>query len=442
MKIYLKNAAVIRSAYDPPAVRNILIQDDMIAGFPVNEPENCERTVDLSGKVVVPGMVQTHVHLCQVLFRGLADDLPLMSWLKYKIWPMEAAHDEESTYLSAMIGITEMISGGVTTVCDMESVRHAGQAAKAIRDSGMRALFGKVLMDYNDTPEELGGMPASFFEDTETALSEAQKLIDRWHGAENGRIRYAYMPRGILTTTEDLLRRLKDLAEMNHCLIHTHACETEPESLLVKERRGSTEIKYLDRLGLTGENLLLAHCQFVDEEDIRILRETGTKVASCPIANLKLGSGIAPLERMRREGITISLGSDGAPCNNTLDMFQEMRFASLLQKGVLHDPEAMKAEDVFHMATQGGAEALGLGDEIGTLEEGKKADLAVLDLSQYQSVPVQTAVSSLVYSGNRNMVESVMIDGHWVYWKREFPDVDVVQIRREAEKSLHRILKP
>ncbi len=441
MKQLLKNGWILKNAYAEPVREELIVEDGRIAAFcPAGSAPACDTAADLEGMLVIPGMVQTHVHFCQVLFRGLADDLPLLSWLKYKIWPMEAAHDAESTYLSAMLGAMELIAGGVTTVCDMESVRHAGEAARAIRDTGLRAVFGKVLMDYNDTPEELGGMPAAFFESTKETLERAMELYRAWHGAADGRIRYAFMPRGILTTTEELLRELVSVSADTGCLIHTHACETWPESRLVQERRGLTEIKYLHRLGLTGERLLLAHCLCIDDEDAAILREQRVGVASCPLANLKLGSGIAPLERLRSEGVRLSLGSDGAPCNNNLDMFQEMKFASLLQKGTLHEPTAMKAADTLDLATRGGAQVLGLEREIGTLEAGRKADLAVLELDQAETAPARRSVSTLVYAGNPHMVRHVMIDGRWVYRNGAFPGLDVQKLRSDARAAQQRVL--
>ena len=441
--LLLTGGYVLRDAYSPVRRESILIRNDRIESFlPPDVPVPADtRTYDLGGMLVIPGMVQTHVHLCQVLFRGLADDLPLLSWLKNRIWPLEAAHDAESTYLSAKLGIMELIASGVTCVCDMESVRHADRAAEALLESGMRAVFGKVLMDYNDTPEELGGMPAPFFETTEETLRNADDLIRCFHGAGGGRIRYAYMPRGILTTTEELLSRLKDLSRENRCLIHTHACETEPESLLVKERRGLTEIKYLDRLGLTGESLLLAHCQYVDEEDLDILQDRQVGVASCVLTNLKLGSGIAPLQAMKDRGIRLSFGSDGAPANNTLDIFQEMKTASLLQKGVLHDPTAMKAEDVLNIATMGGAEVLGLSSEIGSLAEGKKADLAVLDMRRPECAPLIRSAAALVYCGNPSMVRSVMIDGRFVYENGVFPGLDPEDLYDKAAEARDRVVQ-
>jgi 5-methylthioadenosine/S-adenosylhomocysteine deaminase len=437
----LKNAVILKHAYDTPVRQNLLIGDDRIIGFyPAEHVPKSDVIIDLDGMMIIPGMVQSHVHLPQVMFRGLADDLPLLSWLKEKIWPLEASHDAESTYLSAMLGSMELIAGGVTTVCDMESVLYAEESARAIYEIGLRAVFGKVLMDYNDTPPELGGMPETFFESTKETIDKAMELYHGWHGKANNRIHFAFMPRGILTTTEELLQELAHLSSETGCLIHTHACETRPESELVEERRGLTEIKYLHKLGLTNERLLLAHCVCVDDDDIAILREKKIGVVSCPLTNLKLGSGIAPLEKMRSENVHLAFGSDGAPCNNNLDIFQEMKFASLLQKGTLHEPTAMNARDTFDIATRGGANSLGLDADIGTLEVGKKADLAVLDLDQHETAPLQYSVSSLVYAGNPHMVRHVMIDGRWVYWNGEFPDLDVARLREKALAAQKRVL--
>lgn len=441
MKTLLTNCRVIKDAHSLPVRENILIDGQTIVGFPKEYRQQEVQIVDLNGRTVIPGFVQTHVHFCQVLFRGLADDLALLPWLRTKIWPLEASHNEASTYLSAMLGGIELLAGGVTTVCVMESVQHADAAARAIERLGIRAVFGKNMMDYTDTPEELGGMPASFIETTKQTIEESKKLLDRWHGKADGRISYAFMPRGILTTSEELLMELKSLSKEYGVLIHTHACETEPESVLVKNRRGNTEIKYLEHLGLARENLLLAHCVCVDEDDISILKEKRIKVASCPLTNLKLASGIAPLDRFLKENITFSFGSDGAPCNNNLSMFQEMRYASLLQKGILHNPEAMKADAVFHAATMGGARALGLENICGSLEIGKRADLAVLDFEQPSILPSPVSIATIVYAGNSSMVTDTMVDGKWVYRNKEFVNIDINLIADKAKKELSALLE-
>lgn len=442
MKTLLKNGYLFTGTEDKPVRGELLIEDDRIAALlPAGATAEGAAVVDLHGKAVIPGFVQTHVHFCQVLFRGLADDLALLDWLRTKIWPYEAAHDEDSTYLSALLGSLELLAGGVTTVCVMESVRHADAAARAIEEVGIRAVFGKAMMDYTDTPEALGGMPDAFIETTKESIDRSLALLKRWHGAADGRIRYAFMPRGILTTSEEMLRELRCLSREYQVMVHTHACETVPESQLVQRRRGLTEIKYLDRLGLTNERLLLAHCLCIDDEDIAILQRTGTGVASCPLANLKLASGVAPLHRMSQAGIRLSLGSDGAPCNNNLDMFQEMKYAALLQKGVSHDPTQMPAGEIFRIATSGGARVLGLQEVTGSLESGKKADLAVVDFDRRELAPAPSSLAALVYSGNPRMVTDTMVDGRWVYRNGAFPHVDEERIRAMAREAVRRVLE-
>ena len=414
MKTLLKNGYLFTGGSEPVR-QELVVEDDRISALlaPGTVVE-ADAVVDLQSRAVIPGFVQTHVHLCQVLFRGRADDLALLDWLRTRIWPYEAAHDEDSTYLSALLGCMELLAGGATSVCVMESVRHADAAARAMEETGIRGVFGKAMMDYTDTPAALGGMPDAFIETTQESFDRSMALLKRWHGAAEGRIRYAFMPRGILTTSEEMLQELCRLSREYGVLVHTHACETVPESQLVEQRRGLTEIKYLHRLGLTGERLLLAHCLCIDDEDVEILRSTGTGVASCPLANLKLASGVAPLQRMKNSGVRLSLGSDGAPCNNNLDMFQEMKFAALLQKGIYHDPTWMPAEDIFRIATEGGARVLGMAEETGALAVGMKADLAVVDMNRREAAPAPRSVSTLVYSGNPGMVTDTMVDGHWV----------------------------
>jgi 5-methylthioadenosine/S-adenosylhomocysteine deaminase len=441
MKTLLKNGWLIKNADTPPVREDMLVENDRIAAvLTPGGDTKADEIVDLEGRAVIPGFVQTHVHFCQVLFRGLGDDLSLLDWLRTRIWPYEAAHDEDSTYLSALLGSMELLAGGVTSVCVMESVRHADAAAKAIEETGIRAVFGKAMMDYTDTPEALGGMPAAFFETTQESVDRSLALLKKWHCRANGRIRYAFMPRGILTTSEEMLQELRHLSQEYDVLVHTHACETLPESLLVQQRRGLTEIKYLNKQGLTNDHLLLAHCLCIDDEDIAILAEKHVGVASCPLANLKLASGVAPLNRLQCAGVRLSLGSDGAPCNNNLDMFQEMKYASLLQKGLYHDPTLMPANDVFRIATEGGAQVLGLKDVVGTLDIGKKADFAVVDMDRRETAPAPLSVSTLVYSGNPQMVTDVMVDGHWVYRGGFFPHLDEDLIRHKAREAVKRVI--
>src|SRR5437773_9358609 len=331
-----------------------------------------DKVIDCSGLVVIPGLIQAHIHLCQTLFRGLADDLPLEQWLAKRIWPLEAAHTEESVYWSAMLGAAELLLGGTTAILDMETVRHTGAAFAALEAIGIRATAGKCLMDAPSNPKSLR-------EPTEAALQEAADLCAKWHGAAQGRLRWCYAPRFVPSCTGPLLRAVSDLTARAGATIHTHAAETPLELQIVKQETGQDEISYLDAVGISGPRAALAHCVWVDEEGMRRLARQQTNVVHCPSSNLKPGSGIAPVPEMLAAGCRVSLGADGAPCNNRLDAFEEMRLAALIQKPRLGS-DALPAAQVLELATLGGAKALGLEAEIGSIEPGKKADLVALDL--------------------------------------------------------------
>ncbi len=360
--------------------------------------------LDLSGLTVVPGFIQTHVHLCQALFRNLADDLTLLDWLRDHIWPMEQAHDENSLRVSAQLGLFEMLRCGVTSILDMGAARHMDVVFEEMVRSGIRGFSGKVMMDAGEQ---------SYRESTRQALEDSEALMTRWHGKENGRIRYALAPRFALTCSDALWEGINHLAREHKLIIHTHAAENRQEVQLVREQTGFNNVEFFVRKGLASSRLCLAHCIWLTEEEIQFLKEYQVNVLHCPSANLKLGSGFAPIPRYLKEGINVSLGSDGAPCNNNLDIFVDMRLAALIHKpnfGVT----SINARDVFDMVTLGGARALGMADQLGSLEPGKLADLTVLDLNKVHTTPAEDFYSQIVYSAQSEDVVHVMVDGKWV----------------------------
>jgi 5-methylthioadenosine/S-adenosylhomocysteine deaminase len=369
-------------------------------------------TIDGRGQFLLPGFIQTHVHFCQTLFRGAADDLALIDWLRERIWPLEAAHTQVSLDLSARLSIAELIAGGTTTALTMETVHHTEVVFAAVAETGFRAIIGKCLMD------EKGETPDGLYQETSAALADATSLIDRWHGRENGRIQACLAPRFALSCTRELLTQTAELARQRGVLIHTHASENRDEIAMVEARTGQRNLPYLDSLHLTGPDVVLAHCVHLDEDERQILRQTGTHVAHCPSSNLKLGSGIADIVTLRAAGINVTLGADGAPCNNRLDMFTEMRTAALLPKP-LHGPSALPARELIRMATIGGARALGLDHEIGSIEIGKRADLQLIDLDHCATTPQPDPCSTLVYAASPANVRTVIIDGQIVMRDRE-----------------------
>lgn len=388
--------------------------------------------LDCTGLVILPGLVQAHIHLCQTLFRGLADDLALEAWLAQRIWPLEAAHNEESVYWSAMLGAAELLLGGTTAILDMETVRHTGSAFEALESIGLRATAGKCLMD-------AASAPASLREPTDRALQESSDLCARWHGAADGRLRYCFAPRFAPSCSGPLLRAVSDLAERAGAAIHTHAAETPLELDVVKRETGHDEIAYLDSVGISGPRAALAHCVWVDKESIARLARQGTNVVHCPSSNLKLGSGIAPIPEMLAAGCRVAIGADGAPCNNRLDAFAEMRLAALIQKPRL-GPEALPAAQVLELATLGGARALGLESEIGSIEVGKRADLVVVDLDGPHAQPAEAdLISRLVYSARAADVRHVVVDGRVIVRDGALKTADLAEIRHAANAQARRL---
>jgi len=394
--------------------------------------------IDGRGRALLPGFIQTHIHLCQTLFRGAADDLELIDWLKKRVWPMEAAHTPESLYASARLGIAELIKGGTTCALTMETVNHTESVFRAVEESGFRATVGKCMMDQgDDTPEAL-------IEGTEESIDESLDLLRRWNGQADNRIRYCFAPRFALSCTRELLERIAILSGELGVIVHTHASENRDEIAMVERATGKRNIEYLRDVGLTAPHVVLAHCVHLDDAEIEILRSTGAHVAHCPSSNLKLASGVARVSEMLDRGVSVSLGADGAPCNNRLDMFTEMRTAALLQK-VLRGSRALPALTALRMATTGGARALGLADQIGSVEVGKRADLQLINLDRLHTTPRPDPISTIVYAAEAGDVETVIIDGQVVMRERRFltfNEEGVITQAREHARVLWDSLAP
>lgn len=431
-EILIRDAKIVTMNKDRDVFQgDVLVLNNRIAavGQIASKPVNI---IDANGMTLVPGLVQTHVHLCQALFRNAADDLSLLDWLRQRIWPFEAAHDPNSLRASARLGLAELICGGTTTILDMGTVHHTNVIFEEIETSGIRAISGKCLMDNCvDAPPEL--CQSSF-----KCIHESERLAEKWHGQANGRIQYAVAPRFAVSCSERLLRQVAELAKDKGLRIHTHAAENKDEVALVLQKTGMRNVAYLGSVGLLGKNVYLAHCIWLDDDEIEQLADSQTRVIHCPSANLKLGSGIARVPEMLARNISISLGADGAPCNNNMDIFQEMRLAALIQKPRL-GPQAMSAKIVFEMATIKGAEALHLDSEIGSIESGKKADLVLIDTHQPHNCPGDDIYAQLVYSVKSSDVRLVMVDGRVLYQKGELTTLDRESITKNAELQWKKI---
>ncbi len=414
---------------------DILIQDDRIAKVG-SVHETAGRVIDATGRTVIPGLIQSHVHLCQTLFRNLADELSLLDWLKTRIWPLEAAHNEESMRVSARLGLIELIRGGTTAILDMGAVHHTETIFEEIERSGIRAVGGKVMMDRPDD------VPPGLRESLRASIDESLRLHERWNGAVGGRIGYAFTPRFAVSCTEELLREVGRLSSHHKIIVHSHASENRREVEQVRQLFNRDNIQVFVEAGVAEHHLCLAHCVWLEESERDLLNARGIHVLHCPSANLKLGSGIAPIPELLQRGVSVSLGADGAPCNNNLDAFMEMRLAALIQKPRL-GPEALPAEQVFEMATLGGARALGQEDSIGSIEEGKKADLAILDLQQAHALPGSAGrtYARLVYSARSADVTDTIVDGRVLMADREVLTLDEQGCYRDLAPGLEALLE-
>ena len=431
--ILIKNGTLVTmDARDSIVHGDILIADGRIAELG-GTGQIADTVIDATDCAVIPGFIQTHIHLCQTLFRGSADDLALIDWLKQRVWPMEAAHSVESITASARLGVAELIKGGTTCALTMETVNHTSEVFKVVDQTGFRATVGKCMMDKGDE------VPPALQEQTGNSIDESIALLEAWHGKAEGRIRYCFAPRFAISCTRDLLQKVAGLARARGVMVHTHASENRTECELVQEESGLRNIAYLDSVGLTGRHVALAHCVHLSVDEIETLKTTGTNVVHCPSSNLKLGSGIAPIAKLLEEGISVSLGADGAACNNRLDMFTEMRTAALLQK-VLHGPEVLPANRALRMATIDGAKAMGLDAEVGSLEAGKKADLAVVRLSRLHATPARDVVSALVYSSEADDVDTVVIDGRLVMRERKLLTIDEAETIATANSEARKLI--
>lgn len=431
-EILIRNATIVTMNEHREILRgDVLVNKDRIAavGQISSIPHN---VINAHGMILVPGFIQTHVHLCQTLFRNAADDLPLLEWLRHRIWPYEAAHDADSLRASARLGLAELIRGGTTTILDMGTVHHHDVVFEEIDNSGFRAISGKCLMD---TCEQA---PRKLCQSIREGISESEHLAKKWHGQENGRIQYAIAPRFALSCSEKLLHQVVELARDQNLRIHSHASENQEEVELVVKKTGRRNVTYLQSIGLLSATLYLAHCIWLDKDELQLLADTGTRVLHCPSANLKLGSGTAKIPEMLERNISVSLGADGAPCNNNMDIFQEMRLAALIQKPRL-GPQAMPAKSVFEMATIKGAKALLMQDEIGSIEVGKKADLVLIDTRQIHNSPAEDIYSQLVYSTKSSDVQFVMIDGRVLLQDGTLSTLDKDSIVSEAETQWRKL---
>ena len=383
------------------------------------ELEGCEaaETIDAAGQLLMPGLVNAHTHLGDSLFRSLVEELPLEAWLE-RLWISEREFvSRESVELGARLSLAEMIRGGTTCTLDMFWFPEA--AADAAIGAGFRLVTGPIFFDF-DGPDGVA---------VERRVATGERWLERY--AEEPLITPCVQPHNALTVSPDGFRAARDLADRAGALFHTHCSETAAEVRQTIERFGPTPVAHLDELGILDGPTVLAHCVHLTDDDIARLRRAGAAVLHNPLSNLKLGSGVAPVARLLEEDVPVALGTDGPVSSNDLDMWTAMRFAGLLQRGVHMDPVLTPAREVVRMVTTVGAEALGLGDRVGRLAEGYRADLILIDLARPHLMPMYDVYGHLVYTVGRDDVRSVMIDGRWAMRDRTLETIDEAAVLAE-----------
>lgn len=391
------------------------------AGAPVPGPD--DEVIDASGMVVMPGLINAHTHLAMTLFRGAADDLPLMTWLQEKIWPVEAHLTRDDVYWASLLGIAEMLRAGVTTFSDM--YWHVEAVADAVRESGIRGCLAGVV---------IGTLPNSD-KQLEIASDRVRAMVAEGHP----RIIPFFGPHAPYTVPVPMMQRIVETAAELHVGIHTHLSETHGEVEQCRAEHGVTPIALMQRIGLFNVPVAAAHCVHPTAEEIEILAEAKAGVVHCPSSNMKLGSGIAPVPRYLDAGVTVALGTDGAGSNNTLDVLREVRAAALLHK-VQGDPTAVSAPQALQMATREGAQALGQPD-LGTLEVGKLADVVLLDFDKSHLTPGGRVVSDLVYAAYASDVDTVIVHGDILLRHGQLTTLDEGYIRAKVNESAQRLFQ-
>ena len=422
--ILIKNAFILSPNTNFEDRQSILIKDDIISEIaPQIDEENVDKIIDATGKILLPGFINTHTHLSMTLFRGLADDLSLDSWLNDHIWPMEANLNGDYCYIGALLGAVELIKSGTTTFSDMYF--YMEDVARAVDEAGIRAVLSYGMIDFGDA------------EKRENEIKENLSLFNACNGMADGRIKVFFGPHSPYTASEELLVKVRELADEYGMGIHIHVSETEKEINDSLEERGIRPFEYLDKIGLLGPDVVAAHCVWLSDEEIEIIKKNNVKISHNPCSNMKLASGIAPVSKLIENGICVSIGTDGASSNNNLDLIEELKTASLLQKVSTLDPKVLNSDESIAMGTIKGAEALGLDDEIGSIEVGKKADIILIDTNSANMVPDSSSLSSnVIYSANGSNVDTTICNGKILMENKKLTVLDEDEIYAKARQAI------
>jgi len=385
-----------------------------------------EKTIDALGMVAIPGLINCHTHLAMTLFRGVAEDQPLETWLTEAIWPLEAKLKPQDIYYGSLLGCLEMIKSGTTCFADMYF--HEETVAKAVQKAGLRAALAPGLLETLD--KDLA----------EKTLKQTIQLVTKYHKPRS-KIKIQLGPHTVYTCSLDFLKRIRETATRHKIGIHIHLAESKDMTDKIEREHGQTEVQLLESIGFLGSDVLAAHCIHLNQEDMQTLAKHDVKIVYNPVANMKLAQGTAKIPDLQKLGMTVSLGTDGPASNNTLDMLQNMKIAALLQKAHYGDPTVLPAKTVLEMATKNAAKALGLERTIGSLEPGKRADIALIDFKKPHLTPQHNPYANIVYSANGSDVQTLIVDGRMLMENRCVKTLDEDETVEKARETALNLLK-
>jgi cytosine/adenosine deaminase-related metal-dependent hydrolase len=391
---------------------------------------------DCSGKLVLPGLIDSHVHLAQALLRGCADELSLLDWLTRRIWPLQGSYSREEARLSAELCCLEMLKSGTTTLveCQLQTSYGLDGIAETIKKSGLRAILSKSVMDQESYANEANAIPESVRESARDSMNGALSMVSRWNGKASDRIHIWFGPRTPGGCSADFYREIAEQAAKHGIGVTIHLAEVEEDVKYIRKNFGMSPMQFMEHCGLVGRHMIYAHGVWFKPVDLEILRKTQGTVCHCPASNLKLASGFAPVNELIRSGVNVALGCDGAPCNNSYDMIREMRLASLVQKCRLRNALVIPAREALKLATQNGATPTSWGDKLGVIGPGRLADLIVVDLKKPHLSPVFDPVSNLVYAATGSDVDTVIVDGKILMEGRKVKTMDEERIISAAQE--------
>lgn len=385
-----------------------------------------EKTLDAAGMVATPGLINCHTHLAMTLFRGMAEDQPLETWLTETIWPLEAKLTRKDIYYGSLLGCLEMIKSGTTCFADMYF--HEETVAEAVQKAGLRGVLAPGLLETID--KDLA----------EKTLRQSIQLAGKYHKL-NSRIKIQLGPHAVYTCGLDFLKKVRETATRNKIGIHIHLAESKEMAGQIEKEHGLTEAQLLASVGFLGPDVLAAHCIHLNQEDMQTLAKHDVKMVYNPVANMKLAQGTAKVPDLQRLGITVGLGTDGPASNNSLDMLQNMKIGALIQKAYYKDPTVLQARTVLEMATIKGAEALGLESTIGSLESGKRADIVLIDFKKPHLTPLHNPYSNIIYSAKGSDVQTLIVDGRILMENREVKALDEEEIIEKAQETASNLIK-